>query len=282
MTEPTRHATALPSPRSRIVVGFIVALAAVHSFIVMLWVMPANPIRLAVGEDLVTSYIVNPVMPFDQTWAVFAPNPKSAEEVVEVRAFIGNAKTGVGKITSWYPITDVHDARVKYLITPPRAHMIPRRIMTSLLKLSGGFAPAQQKVLEEGFDADTLPTLRTALVTGNASGEAGLAAIDEYLRHEDTMRRYFTLYSRARWGPGVTLVQLRHGYRQAPAFGVRHIESMAGANVTFTTLGFRPVADVGGDDAQRAFDRYVFKAPADDYTSVVRKKGKLVAEVAGK
>ena len=248
----------------------------------MLWVMPANPIRLAVGDDLVTSYIVNPVMPFDQTWAVFAPNPKSFEEVVEVRAFIGDAKTGVGRLTSWYPVTNVHDARVKYLITPPRAHMIPRRIMTSMLRASGGFAPAQQRILEQGFDADTLPTLRTALEQGNASGDAGRAAIDEYLRHEDTMRRYFTFYSRARWDREVTLVQLRYGHRQAPPFGVRHIESMAGAKVTFTTLGFRPVADAGDGDAQRAFDRYVFKAPADDYTSVVRKKGKLVAEVAGK
>ena len=67
-----------------------------------------------------------------------------------------------------------------------------------------------------------------------------------------------------------------------PAFGVRHIESMAAANVTFTSLGFRPVAESGGADAQRVFDRYVFKAPADDYTSVVRKKGKLVVEVASK
>ena len=261
--------------------GFIVALAAVHSFLVMLWVMPANPIRLTVGDDLVTAYIVNPVMPFDQTWAVFAPNPKAAEEVVEVRAFIGDTTTGVGKLTSWYPVTDVHDARAKYLITPPRAHMIPRRIVTSMLKVSGGFAPAQRRVLTEGFDADTLPTLRTALVTGNASGAAGRRAIDEYLRHEETMRRYFTLYSRARWGPGVTLVQLRHGYRQAPPFGVRRTRSMAEANVTFTNLGFRPVAEVGGD-AHRVFDRYVDKAPPDDYTSVVREKGRIVTEAAGR
>ena len=54
--------------------------------------MPANPIRLAVGDDLVTAYIVDPVMPFDQTSAVLAPNPKAAEEVVEVRAFLGNAR----------------------------------------------------------------------------------------------------------------------------------------------------------------------------------------------
>ena len=160
--------------------------------------------------------------------------------------------------------------------------MIPRRIMTSMLKISGGFAPAQQQVLTKGFDADTLPALRRALVTGNTSGAAGLRAIDEYLRHEETMRRYFTLYSRARWGPGVTLVQLRHGYRQVPPFNVRRTQSMAGANVTFTTVGFRPVADVRRDDAQRAFDSYVDQAPADDYTSVVREKGRIVTEPASR
>ena len=258
------------------------ALGAVHSFLVMLWVMPANPIRLSVGEDRVEAYIVNPVMPFDQTWAVFAPNPKSAEEVVEVRAFLGNPATGVGKLTDWYPITDVHDARARFLITPPRAHMIPRRIVSSMLRVSSGFTQAQRQILEEGFDAQTLPTLRKALVKGNTRGEVGRLAIDEYLRHEVTMRRYFTLYSRARWGPGVTLVQVRYGYRQAPKFADRHEKSMADADVTLTTLGFRPIADVDRGDAQQVFDRYVDKAPPDDYTSVVRKNGKLLTEAATK
>jgi hypothetical protein len=282
VSEPTRHATVLPSRRSRVVVGLIGALASVHSLLVMLWVMPANPIRQTIGEDVVTSYILNPVMPLDQTWAVFAPNPKSSEEVVEVRAFAGDAVTGVGKLTSWYSITDVHDVRAQYLITPPRAHMIPRRIMSSMLRVSSRFTPAQQQVLQQGFDASTLPTLRTALLKGEERGAAGRLAVDEYLRHEATMRRYFTLYARARWGPDVTLIQLRYGYRQAPPFADRHTRSMAGADVDFTVLGFRPVADIGGGDAQRVFDRYVDQAPPDDYDRVVRRNGKIVVEAVPK
>lgn len=68
-TAPSPHATTVPSTARR---GLIWTLAAVHSILLMIWAMPDNPLRAAVGPDGLRSYI-NPY--FEQSWSIFAPLP---------------------------------------------------------------------------------------------------------------------------------------------------------------------------------------------------------------
>jgi len=64
----------------------------------MVWVMPTNPIRDAIGKERVEQYINNGILPFEQNWAVFAPTPRRAGESVQVRAQLGDS----GTTTEWF------------------------------------------------------------------------------------------------------------------------------------------------------------------------------------
>ena len=121
---PTRHATELPSRGRRAVMAGIAVLALVHSALVMVWVMPTNPIRDAIGADRLAGYINNGIVPFEQSWSVFAPTPRRAGENVQVRAYNGET----GTTTDWFDITADEDERIRYLPNPSRVHSVTRRL----------------------------------------------------------------------------------------------------------------------------------------------------------
>ena len=240
MPTPSRHATELPSRGRRAVVMGVAVIAAVHSVLVMVWVMPTNPIRDAIGADRVSSYINNGVMPFEQSWSVFAPTPRRGGENVQVRAYDGET----GETTDWYDITANEDERIRYVTNPSRIHAVTRRL--------GGGA-------NEHF-AD-LSTEQLELVSSDSPSRQEMIRRlpDDYVDIDEMLTRFGAMYANARWGDGVTVVQIKVGHRRVPAFAKRHRVDFFDVPFTYRTLGWR--TDPGGvAGAQAAFDDYVERA----------------------
>ncbi len=271
---PSRHATGLPSGGRKGIVWTIVLVASIHSFLIMLWVMPVNPIRDAFGQERLAHYINNDIFSFEQSWSVFAPVPRRGGENVVVRAFIGDPKSGEGKLTNWYDITADEDARIKYLVNPSRIHSATRRlggnINAAMPKLT-----AQQQLLTRANYVETDPTIlynRMAKLTPTPVGKANVYG---YSSNDTMLRRYLTLYATARWGKGVSMIQYRVGHRSVPNYTKRKDVSFLDVPFTYYTFGFRKPIPAPGD-AQAAFDGYVTKAPAEDYVTVTKdSKGKI-------
>ena len=118
MPTPSRHATELPSKGRRAVVVGIAVIAVVHSVLVMVWVMPTNPIRDAIGADRVSRYINNGVVPFEQSWSVFAPTPRRGGENVQVRAYDGETRRDDGLVRHHRERGRTHQARPEPVAHP--------------------------------------------------------------------------------------------------------------------------------------------------------------------
>ena len=236
---PSRHATELPSMGRRVAVLAIALVFAIHSVLVLVWIMPTNPIREAIGPRVVEHYIENEIVPFEQDWSVFAPIPRRAGENVLVRAYLGET----GKTTAWFDITGDDDRQIRHLLTPSRIHPVTRRL--------GGEANDQlAELTDQQLD----------LVRSDTPTRATMERLpDDYVVIDDMLTRFASLYAGARWGDGVSQVEVRVGHRLVPPFAKRHRVDFRDVPFTYVTLGWRTV--VRGDAAARAaFDGYVVKA----------------------
>ncbi|MBC7593260.1 MAG: hypothetical protein H7288_04880 [Kineosporiaceae bacterium] len=233
---------------------------AVHSILLMIWVMPDNPLRATVGPDRLRSYI-NPY--FEQSWSIFAPLPLRGGENVLIRAYVGNRKAGTGKATDWYDITAKEDERIKYLLNPSRIHSATRRLGSDMNSLLPDLNK-DQRLLVQG-DYLGLPQtdpgnmdLGKDLLKANTDGSAAPETIAAYLRTDQMLTRFATLYATARWGEGVTELQFRVGHRLVPNYDVRNDVNFLDVAFTYSRFGWREAMPANGD-AQAAFDGYVGK-----------------------
>lgn len=242
MPEPTpsRHATELPSAGRRAIVLTIALVFAIHSVLVLVWVMPTNPIRDAIGPRVVERYIDNEIVPFEQDWSVFAPTPRRAGENVLVRAYFGKT----GRTTDWFDITADEDDRTRHLLNPSRVHTVTRRLGGEANEQLAELADAQLDLIR----SDTPPRREMDRLP------------NDYAVVDDMLTRFASMYASARWGNGVSMVQVRVGHRFVPAFAKRHRVDFQDVPFTYQTLGWRE-AILGDTAAKAAFDGYVERAP---------------------
>lgn len=233
-------------------------LAAVHSILIMIWIMPDNPLRAAVGPERLRAYI-NPY--FEQSWSVFAPIPRRGGENVQIRASIGEGKAGTGKVTDWYDITSKEDEKIKYLLNPSRIHSATRRLggdMNSLLvKLN-----KDQRLVVQGDYAELPRTdlrktdLGKDLLKASTGGSADPENIAGYLRTDEMLTRFATMYGTARWGKGISMIQFRVGHRSVPTYDKRNDVNFLDVPFTYYRFGWREALP-GNSDARAAFNGYV-------------------------
>jgi hypothetical protein len=245
--------------RQSFIFGLIVV-ATVHSLLVMLWVMPANPFRDAVGEERLSGYI-NPY--FEQSWSVFAPTPRRGGENVLIRAYVGDVKKLDGKLTPWFDITSDEDARTEYLVNPSRIHSATRRLGGNINSAMGGFNGVQRELVTANYIETPIDKLRDALNKAGNVGPAGDPNIKSYMENDRMLTRFATMYATARWGKGVTLVQFRVGHRTVPPYAQRNSVKLEDVPFTYFVFGLRK-AMPGNHDAQTSFDSYVKRAPSSD------------------
>jgi Family of unknown function (DUF5819) len=274
----TRHEIDLPSGGRRGVVWAIAVIAAIHSFLIMLWVMPVNPIRDAVGQERLASYINNDYFPFEQSWSVFAPTPRRGGENVVVRAFIGDPSKGTGKVTDWYDVTADEDVRIKYLVNPSRIHSATRRMGGNINAAVPGLTEAQRLQLRGNYVETSPKVLYQRLVKLQPKGRS-TSDLTGYIQNDEMLTRFLTMYATARWGEGISMVQFRVGHRSVPAFSTRHDVNFRDVPFTYYTFGWRRAIPAPTADAQRAFERYVEDAPPGDFATLTKNsKGKVKVE----
>jgi hypothetical protein len=274
----TRHAIDLPSGSRRGTVWAIAVIAAIHSFLIMLWVMPVNPIRDAVGQERLASYINNDYFPFEQSWSVFAPTPRRGGENVVFRAFIGDPKTGTGKLTNWFDVTTNEDARIKYLVNPSRIHSATRRMGGNINAAVPGLTEQQRSLLRGNY-VDTSPKVLYARMIKLQPEGRSASDLTGYIQNDEMLTRFLTMYATARWGKGVSMVQFRVGHRSVPNYSKRHDVNFLDVPFTYYTFGFRRAIPAPTADAQKAFERYVEDAPPGDYVTLTEtSKGKIKVE----
>lgn len=256
---PSRHATSIPSTSRRAGILLVATLLAVHSFLVLLWVMPSNPVRDAVGNDRVSAYINNDYMSFEQSWSIFAPVPRRAGDNVKVRAMLRGADGRAGRTTAWYDITGDEDRRIMHLVNPSRIHAVTRRLGGSVIDTAAQLNPDQRTLIASDLRTEPRRELERRLVEANTLGPLGRRNIDRYLLNEEMLVRFSTMYATARWGKDVKAVELRIGRRSVPRFSIRDDVRFADVPFTYTRVGWRKsTPDERG--AQAAFDAYVESA----------------------
>ncbi|WP_423852963.1 DUF5819 family protein [Aeromicrobium sp.] len=259
------HATAIPSTGRKLVVVGIGVMFAIHTFLVTVWVMPANPFRDAVGGQNLMSYINNGILPFEQSWSVFAPTPRRGGENVKVRAYIGEPGSKTGRVTNWYDVTADEDQRIKYLVNPARIHSATRRLGGNINSSVAQFSPQQRTVIGASFITTPRTELKKMLLADNTKGLAGQINIGSYLDNDEMLTRFGTMYATARWGKGVTAVEFKVGHRSVPNYSKRNDIDFKDVPFTYYDIGVRK-AIPGNADAQAAFDGYVRKAPEESAT----------------
>ena len=255
---PSPHSTAIPSVSRRSVVIVIAVLIAVHSVLVMVWVMPVNPIRDAVGQQRLSGYI-NPY--FEQSWSVFAPVPRRGGENVLIRARMGGVDGGpAGTVTKWFDVTADEDRRIRFLANPARFHNATRRLGGNINSAMANYGQAQLTLVANDFVQRPRSELGKALARANTTGLVGQANNEAYLLNDEMLSRFATMYATARWGRGVTMVQFRVGHRSVPNFSLRNDINFLDVAFTYYSFGWRKALP-GNADAQAAFDGYVNRAP---------------------
>lgn len=260
-TAPSPHATTVPNTARRGLIWTLAVLAAVHSILIMIWVMPDNPLRVAVGPERLSSYI-NPY--FEQSWSIFAPIPLRGGENVQIRAYVGDYKAGTGKATEWYDITAKEDDKIKFLLNPSRIHSATRRLGGDMNSLLIDLNKNQRLVVQRDYVGSPRTDLRRTDLGKSDLGNDLLKAntgrsadtIDPYLRSDEMLTRFATLYATARWGKNVTEIQFRVGHRLVPDYSVRNDVKFVDVPFIYSRFGWRE-AMPANSDAQAAFDAYV-------------------------
>ncbi|MFI6890138.1 DUF5819 family protein [Streptosporangium canum] len=167
-----------------------------------LYVAPWNPVYDK-GASVVDGYI-DPY--FGQNWELFAPDPIDYNAHVLVRAKVRDA-TGWERHTGWTDVTEPEMAKVHGSLFPGR-----------ISRLAGG---GRQMMT----DADVEPSVESAKTENEEATDEEEASDpvfqDQAVRH---MRAIATLAARARWGDGVTLVQVRVTDHVYPRFANRRKE----------------------------------------------------------
>lgn len=249
------HAAEVPKNWRRLTIYVLAFLAIGHSFLIMLWVAPTNPMRDAVGAERLRSYIY-PY--FEQSWSVFAPVPRRGGENVQIRAYVGDFTAQTGKMTDWYDVTSKEDQKIKYLVNPSRIHSATRRLGGNMNSLMVKLNQSQRAIVQGNYVDSPRTDLGKNLLKANKGGAARPVDVVTYMRTDEMMTRFATMYGTARWGKGVTMIQFRVGHRTVPNYTRRNEVNFLDVPFTYFRYGWRK-AMPGDSNAQSAFNGYVGK-----------------------
>ncbi|MCL8252640.1 DUF5819 family protein [Aeromicrobium fastidiosum] len=250
---PTPVEDAVERPRHRWIVELLLVVILVHSVALALWLAPSSPIRDAVGEGRLASY-VDPY--FQQGRDVVGIGTQQVDESFSVRAYVAPDAGGKGAATEWVDVTRDDNRANRHELAPERAHLIARRLATNLNLAMFNLSEAQRRVVR-GLTADDLPsTVRPTL-----EGAGGRPEAVRFFQAYDQMATQFaSLYAEARWGEGgrIVQVQFRVGRRTVPSYADRATTSLDDVAFRDFSFGWRR-AFRGSLDARDTFDSYVKK-----------------------
>lgn len=235
-------------PRHRWVIELLLVVVIGHSLVLALWLAPANPVRDAVGERRLASY-VNPY--FQQGRDVAGIGAHRVDESFSVRAFVVPDGKVRGEPTEWVDLTDLGNRATRHDPTPARTHLIARRLATNLNQSMFGLTREQRTVVRR-LKADDLP----GVVTTKLQAAGGRADAVRLFQTADQMATQFaSLYAQSRWDGRVVQVQIRVGRRTVPPYSARHRKSVDEVDFQLFSFGWRR-AVTGSAEARAIFDSY--------------------------
>jgi hypothetical protein len=231
-------------PRLRWIVELVLVVVVVHSVILTLWLAPSSPVRGAVGDGRLASY-VDPY--FQQDRDVVGIGTQRVDESFSIRAFVAPDGGGKGKATAWVDVTARDLSATRHDLTAPRFRVIARRLAANLNAAMFSLSEPQRAIVAE-LTADDLPsTVRTRLEA--AGGDAD--AVRLFQAYDQMATQFASLYAQSEWDGRVVQVQFRVGRRTVPPRTGRTVLD----DVEFTTFSFGwRRAFRGSAEARAAFD----------------------------
>lgn len=235
--------------RHRWVVEALLVVVVVHSMALVLWLAPSSPIRDAVGDGRLASY-VDPY--FQQDRDVMGVGRQQVDESFSIRAFVVPDDGGKGVRTNWVEVTGIDRRATRHTLTVGRVHLIARRLATNLNRAMFNLS-AEQRTVVGGLTADDLPSgVRTALEAAGGRPDA----VRIFQAYDQMATQFASLYAESRWDGRIAQVQFRVGRRTVPARADRASTSVEDATFTDFSFGWRRTFR-GPLEAREAFDSYV-------------------------
>lgn len=212
-----------------------------HFLATYTWNASPNATREAIGDKALTAYMI-PL--FGQSWSVFAPNPGSTNQSLEVRALVD--KDGVETETEWFSLTEFSTERDVQL------HPIPSRMYLNNYILADRYFDSAMAIPEnirdvagrDYFGDSWGDPLRNDLLA--AMGTTESANVDNFVNYELTVLGLVSEVAIARWGDDVTKVQVRIVKTPVVPFAERHTD--ATTESTYFVDGWRTPVRIPGLD----------------------------------
>lgn len=248
-SDAVRHTTA-----RRATVWLLIAVVLLHTGIIALWVGPSTPLRQAVGDDRLRSYVM-PV--FDQNWRIFAPTPRRAAVTFEIRASIADGPDET--VTDWIDVVEREDELIRGDVAPSRMALAGRRIANVLTSVGARMNSEQRQQVEANYLTTPIEELRSRLE--NVEGGAGSSDIGRYLLYDQIATALATSYAATVWDGEIRYVQYRASIRYVPPFEARAEKSIDDAEPTIYEYGWRSTT-MPSDDVVRMFTAYTGRTPS--------------------
>jgi hypothetical protein len=250
MSEPPRD-DAHQRPRRRWILELLLVVVVVHSVILTLWLAPSSPVRDAVGDSRLASY-VDPY--FQQGRDVIGIGSQQVDESFSIRAFVAPEDGGKGKATQWVDLTDLDTRASRHTVVDQRVHLAARRLATNLNLAMFNLDEAQRRSVR-GLTSDDLPS-QVRIALEKAGGRA--RDVRFYQAYDQMATQFSSLYAQSRWEGRVVQVQFRVGRRTVPAYAARAEASLDDIELRYFSFGWRR-AFRGSAEARETFDSYVKK-----------------------
>ncbi|MDQ3157360.1 MAG: DUF5819 family protein [Actinomycetota bacterium] len=240
-----------PRPWQKGLLLVIGLLAVAHTLLVATWLAPTSPIRDALGQTRLATY-VDPY--FQQSWSAIDPNSQYVDETLRFRAQVLDVDAGTTKTTGWIDLTAMEDRFLKFDVQPARVHLINRRLATNLNSATFALNTKQRSLVDEDYVKIPVARLATRL------DDVGFSppVVRNYMAYDQMAVQFLSMYAAAQTGDEVLTVQYKVGRRTVPPFKDRDTAELRGKKFTYFTYGWRQ-AYAGQLDAQSAFDSYVGK-----------------------
>lgn len=224
---------------ARIVTVVVCVLLGWHFLATYTWNAAPNAIRAAIGQETLQAWMI-PM--FGQSWAVFAPNPGSVNQSLEVRAVIDGEE-----MTEWYSLTD------RSTREDVRLHPIPSRMYLNDYILANRYYDSAQAIPvevrnlagEEFVGEEWWNLLENRML--EASGARADKHVSSFVLYERTVLGLAAEAAVARWGGDVSMVQVRVVKTSVVPFAQRGTDFQP--KVTSFTDGWRSPLRVDGIDA---------------------------------
>lgn len=250
-SEQTSKMNQSPRPWQKALLLVVALLAAVHTLLVVAWLAPTSPVRNAVGQARLVTYI-DPY--FQQSWSAISPNAQQIDETLRFRAQVLDVETSKKKITPWFDLTSKEDRFRKYDLEPARVHLINRRLATNLNASMFALNATQRELVNK--DYVKVPVVQLAAKLQGAGSVP--AAVSNYMTYDQMTVQFLSLYAAAQTGDEVLKIQYKVGRRTVPAFKDRKTVELGDKKFTYFAFGWRH-AYASQLDAQSAFDSYLGK-----------------------